>query len=259
MPFRFQAHYALLTYAQCGNLDPFHVNDHLGQLGAECIIGRENHSDGGIHLHAFVDFGRKFSSRNERVFDVDGCHPNVAPGRRTPEKMWDYATKDGDVVAGGLERPRGKGLSETGKAWSSIVLAETREEFFALVEELDPRSLCVNFPSLRCYADWRFRPDRIDYVSPPGVSFSTDQFPELDDWVQRTLVGYEGHGESLFFACLARRCGGPLRGGTPSLRGAPLPPHPSLARGRRYTSSARGPPGGLRLYSILFCNGITQC
>lgn len=47
MPFRFAARFALLTYAQCGDLDPFAVNDHLGSLGAECIVGRENHGDGG--------------------------------------------------------------------------------------------------------------------------------------------------------------------------------------------------------------------
>lgn len=244
MPFRFAARYALLTYAQSDDLDEWHVNDHLGQLGAECIIGRENHQDGGIHLHAFVDFGRKFQSRNERIFDVDGRHPNIKIGLRTPEKMWDYATKDGDVVAGGLERPGGEGLSETGKAWSRIVLAETREEFFALVEELDPRSLCVNFPALRTYAEWKFRPTRDPYISPPGISFSTDQFPELADWVQRTLVGHEGTGKSSF-NYLARRCGGSLRGGTPSLRGAPLPPRPSLARGRRYTVRLGGLPAAL--------------
>ena len=98
--FRFQARYALLTYAQCGDLDPFAVVNHLAELGAECIIGRENHSDGGLHLHAFVDFGRKYRTRNTRAFDVQGCHPNVSPSRGTPEEGFDYAIKDGDVVAG---------------------------------------------------------------------------------------------------------------------------------------------------------------
>ena len=62
MTFRFAAQYGLLTYAQSGELDPFRVVDHLGNLGAECIIGRESHSDGGLHLHAFFMFERKFES-----------------------------------------------------------------------------------------------------------------------------------------------------------------------------------------------------
>ena len=102
MTFRFAARYGLLTYAQSGELDPFRVVNHLADLGAECIIGREDHADGGVHLHAFFMFERKFESRNVRVFDVDGCHPNIVRGYGTPEKGWDYATKDGDVVGGGL-------------------------------------------------------------------------------------------------------------------------------------------------------------
>lgn len=195
MPFRFAARYVLLTYAQCGDLDPFRVVEHLGSLGAECIIGREDHADGGIHLHAFTDFNRKFQSRNERVFDVDGRHPNVLIGRRTPEAMWDYATKDGDVVAGGLERPSGEGLSETSSKWSRILLAETREEFFALIQELDPRALCVSFGSIRTYADWRYRPTPDPYQHPSSVRLCTDQYPELDDWVQRNLARHETGGK----------------------------------------------------------------
>jgi len=105
MPFKFEAKYGLLTYAQCQNLDPFRVVTHLSEIGAECIIGREDHSNGGTHLHAFFMFERKFATRNERIFDVDGFHPNIVRGYGTPEKGWDYATKDGNIVAGGLQRP----------------------------------------------------------------------------------------------------------------------------------------------------------
>ena len=100
--FRFQARYALLTYAQCGELDPFRVVEHLGSLRAECIIGRESHVTGGLHLHAFVGWERKFSTRDCRAFDVDGHHPNIVASYGTPESGWDYACKEGDIVAGGL-------------------------------------------------------------------------------------------------------------------------------------------------------------
>lgn len=78
--FSFNARYALLTYAQCGDLDPFAVSDHFTELGAECIVAREDHADGGTHLHSFVDFGRKYRVDPEPyrpdpqfVFDLTGA------------------------------------------------------------------------------------------------------------------------------------------------------------------------------------------
>lgn len=191
MPFQFKRRYALVTYAQCANLDAFEVCNLFSSLHAECIIGRENHADGGVHLHAFVDFGREYSTRSERQFDVGGFHPNVLPGKKTPEKMWDYATKDGNVVAGGLERPNGGAVPATRDVWADIFMAETRDEFFRLCGELAPRSLICSFPSISKYADWKFRPERLEYTTPAGYTFDTTQFPELDEWVRDNLEGYQ--------------------------------------------------------------------
>ena len=198
MPFRFQAKYGLLTYAQCGDLDPFAVVEHLGRLGAECIIGRETHEDGGLHLHAFFMFERKFESRNERVFDVDGRHPNIVRGYRTPELGYDYATKDGDIVGGGLARPTSDPVSEASSKWATIILQPSREEFYEAVARLDPRSLCVNFNSLRAYADWKYRDSVEPYTTPPGLSFETSDFPELSRWVEENLVGQSSKCGSAF-------------------------------------------------------------
>lgn len=185
--FRFRSKHVLLTYAQCGDLDPFSVNDHLGSIGAECIIGREDHADGGIHLHAFAMWERQFETRNVRLFDVDGCHPNVSPVRRTPETAYDYAIKDGDVVAGGLERPSGNSVASTGGKWADIIAAPTRDEFFARLAELDPRALCVSFGNLRTYADWKYRPDPAEYATPAGIRFDTSRAPQLDGWCRSNL------------------------------------------------------------------------
>lgn len=187
MTFRFAARYVLLTYAQCGDLDPFEVVRSLGDLGAECIIGREDHADGGCHLHAFADFKRKFQSRNVRIFDVDGKHPNVQPCKTTPEQMYDYAIKDGDIVAGGLTRPDGTSVSEAGSKWTECLLAESREEFFETVARVDPRALCCSFSSLRAYADWKYRPIMDAYQTPVGISFDTTEVPQLSQWIQRNL------------------------------------------------------------------------
>lgn len=190
MSFRFAARYGLLTYPQCGDLDPWAIVAMLGDLGAECIIGREGHADGGIHLHAFFMFERKFESRNVRVFDVDGHHPNIVRGYSTPEKGATYATKEGDVVAGGLDMESlRKPVSDTGGVWAQIILSESREEFFEACARLAPRSLCCSFSSLTCYADWRYRPEPVPYATPSGLSFDTGGHPELSAWVSHNLEG----------------------------------------------------------------------
>lgn len=187
MTFRFAAKHVLLTYAQCGTLDPWAVNNHLGSLGAECIIARETHADGGLHLHAFVEFERKFDSRNVRIFDVDGCHPNISQSYGTPEKGFDYAIKDGDVVAGGLQRPRGMGISSTRSKWHDIIDSPNREDFFATIASLDPRTLCVSFGNLVKYADWKYRVETQPYSTPPDIQFETGGIPRLGKWVRDNL------------------------------------------------------------------------
>ena len=84
--FDYHFRYALITYSQCGDLSPERVGERFQELGALLVIGRENHADGGIHLHCFVDFGRKRRFRRVTCFDVDGRHPNIEQSRGTPEK-----------------------------------------------------------------------------------------------------------------------------------------------------------------------------
>lgn len=210
MPFAINAKYVLLTYSQCGDLDGFSVMDHISGLGGECIIGRESHANGGVHLHVFCDFGRKFRSRRTDVFDVGGFHPNVVPSKGTPEKGYDYSIKDGDVICGGLGRPEPSGVSNgTAVAkWSRITGADCREEFWDLVHQLDPKSAACSFTQLTKYCDWKFAVDPPDYVNPTGVSFVGGEVDGRDDWLSQSGIG---SGEPLI--------GNALR--LPRCRGAP--------------------------------------
>lgn len=192
MTFRFQSKYALITYSQCGSLDPFRVMDHFSSLGAECIIGRELHMDGGTHLHVFVDFGRKFSSRKANVFDVGESHPNIRKSWGNPEKGYDYAIKDGDVCCGGLGRPEprpGRDGSIYAK-WTAITEAEDRESFWELVHELDPKSAATAFSQLQRYADWKFEPRPIIYKSPDNAIFHGGASDGRDRWLEQSGIGH---------------------------------------------------------------------
>lgn len=180
--FYFSARYVLLTYSQSGDLSEWSVLDHISSLGAECIIGREDHADGGTHLHVFCDFGRKKQSRRSDFFDVEGHHPNIVPSRGRAGEGWDYATKDGNVVAGGLERPGGGGLPSTPDKWREIIGAESREEFFDLLRELDPKTLVTKWSELNRYADSAYATEHEPYVGPSGLEFELGMVPELARW-----------------------------------------------------------------------------
>lgn len=188
MTFDFHARYGLFTYSQSEGLCHWAVLDHFVSLGAECIIAKEEHADGGTHLHVFADWGRRKRYRRQSFADVLGFHPNISPSRGTPANGWDYATKDGDILAGGLARPDESGNSVRGKdqIWHQILDANTREQFFELVRELAPGDLARSYPSLSKYADWRYAPEKHVYRGPERTDprFQISHLPELDGWCE---------------------------------------------------------------------------
>lgn len=184
--------YALITYPQCGSLDPWRVVDHFAEHRAECIVGRELHADGGIHLHVFVDFGRQFSSRTASVFDVGGCHPNIKKSRGTPEKGYDYAIKDGDVVAGGLGRPphsSGDGSRTAHTIWATITSAETSDRFWELCHELAPEHVARSFAGLSKYVEWKYRAVDEPYATPDGVWIDASASEGINEWINQARLG----------------------------------------------------------------------
>lgn len=196
MSFYFCARYGLFTYSQSDGIDHWAVLDCFSTLGAECIIAREDHADGGTHLHVFADFGRRFRSRSATIFDVEGYHPNVSASRGKPDEGYDYATKDGDIIAGGLQRPDGitrrKGDSANDQKWGEIASAESRDEFWRLVRELDPKSLVVHFPALSKFADWQYAPKRVEYESPENIKFFGGEIDGRDAWAEQAFANTAG-------------------------------------------------------------------
>lgn len=203
-PFQFHARYALLTYPQCDGLDPFQVSDHLSSLGGECIVAREDHRDGGSHLHAFVDFGKPFRSRRTDVFDVGGYHPNISPTKQTPSAGYDYACKDGDICAGGLARPPDT-IPSKSAGYDEIFDAATRDEFFERCREFAPRLLLGSFGSLCKYADWRFRVDPEPYRHDDSLRFNLEPFPELLGWASGALGDQRSVSTLFLFSSHTRR------------------------------------------------------
>ncbi|AJC52529.1 replication-associated protein [bromus associated gemycircularvirus 1] len=198
--FDLHCRYALLTYAQCGELSADAVGEFLQGMGFSCVVGREDHQDGGVHLHCFVDFGRKRRFRRVDVFDVEGRHPNISPSKGTPAKGYDYAIKDGRIEYCSLDRPGPAEKSGTIEKWSRITSASDRESFWDLVHELDPKSAACCHTQLQKYCDWKFAVIPAKYEHPPGITFFGGDLDGRDDWLQQSGIGL---GEPLLGICLS--------------------------------------------------------
>lgn len=192
MTFRFQAKYGLLTYPQSDGLDPWRINAVLAGLGCECIVAKELHTDGGTHYHAFFMHSSKLRTRDARAFDVDGYHPNILRGVKTPHAMYDYATKDGDVVAGGLQRPDEEpAKTDSDDFWRRVFDASTREETLRAAQESSVSLFGRYFFQVRAIAEGKTMQNPLHYVSPPSLEWELRSYPELTDWCT-TYLGRRG-------------------------------------------------------------------
>lgn len=142
--FKFDAHRAFLTYPQ-SNFDAARLHEFLDGLAGVlwARIANESHESGEPHVHAVLQFGRRFQSRNCRVFDFEGRHPNVQPVRDVRRAL-DYVTKEGHYTDFGTVPSFDKKRS----------VAELRE--LAAGDEGDYLQACAESGLQYCYAK-RFR------------------------------------------------------------------------------------------------------
>lgn len=186
---RLQFRYVLLTYAQAAGLDTQALCNLFNELNAKYVIGRENHADGGIHYHCFLDFGKKWRSSNMAAFDVEGYHPNISPSKGRAAGGWRYATKDGDIVAQTLDEPTGQSKGPTMQdRCASAISADTRAEFDRIMREELPDVLLRSYTSVKGYATDRFTEEKAVYQHPECLEVDTSAYPDLHEWYQRNVV-----------------------------------------------------------------------
>lgn len=90
-----------LTYSQSGDLSQQQLLDHLKTLGllTNWYISKEEHKDGGKHLHAWVQYAAKIDTEDVRYFDLGLLHPNILKPREN--KNWiNYVIKFGNFICG---------------------------------------------------------------------------------------------------------------------------------------------------------------
>lgn len=123
MPFKFDSTTFFLTYPQ----SDFENDAIIRELNAICELAwaracREEHEDGQPHTHVVGAFKRRFQSRNERVFDVSGRHPNIQSVRSIARAL-DYVSKEGNFTDYG-EVP----VKKAKRAWSDVLEAAKGSE-----------------------------------------------------------------------------------------------------------------------------------
>ncbi|ALE29576.1 replication associated protein [Lake Sarah-associated circular virus-2] len=170
-----------LTYPRCAiTAETFQLWLESTFTPTYLVIGSELHQDGTPHVHVCFTLDTALRTRDERVFDFHGHHPNIVRPRAI-KKCIDYVKKDGNFIESG-EPPAMK------RKWSELQTATTSEEFFKTALEISPRDYYLNQERLEYMARKLFKPVVPTYV-PQWVDFNIPQ--ELSDWIdQRHEVCY---------------------------------------------------------------------
>jgi len=178
--FRFSAKNIFLTYPRC-DVDKEDALAHFNQLFPDnefkYTISREQHQDGGYHLHVLLSFSNKLNIRNASHFDLSGFHPNIQPVRslRNVDK---YTKKDKDYISTIEDAPAG---------WADAVAATSRESFLQACKEASKRDWILQQDRIISYANTYF-PE----PTPTVTLYDHDSFrptQDMIDWAVNNLFG----------------------------------------------------------------------
>lgn len=175
--FRFHAKRVFLTYPQCGELSRERVRDSLVQThGAKYYcVARESHLDGNYHIHAYGEWDGVFSTRDVRIFDVDGQHPNIQPVRSS-RRVLEYIQKSDSDVLANVESLDG------GRVHYGSILqdAASRDDFLERVAQRYPRDYVLGWGRLQEFCRAKYPEPRVEY-KPRWTEYANEP-AELGQW-----------------------------------------------------------------------------
>nr|WAE42523.1 MAG: replication associated protein [Cressdnaviricota sp.] len=188
MPFKFDAQVFFLTYPRCD----VSIEELYAALVTVCPVKwaricSEQHADGGRHLHAVGSFDKRFQSKNERIFDIQGNHPNIQRCRSIKQSLG-YVSKDGDYQDfGTIPKQQEK------RAWTDIVASSQGAEMDWLQvchEERIQQHVAKRLREVSFAGD----EDMDEYDCRPIDSRCYDKLPLL--WTSTIVVGPPGIGKT---------------------------------------------------------------
>jgi len=184
--FAFDGRDVFLTYPQCRGLSKERLRDFLQvELGVRrYLVAGELHSDGEPHLHAYASWDTRRRYVGERVFDVDGHHPNIQKPR-SAKAVAEYCAKyDIEALRNFELTELESGSGRTG--WRDLLRdCPDQSTFLARVEEHYPRDLCLSLGRLLEFCQWRFGDVRPEYTGRERGEFLEPD--ELSAWVGTSI------------------------------------------------------------------------
>lgn len=193
MVFKFDSCYVFLTYPHSSfTHDEFHQWLESVCPTEWCRVASESHADGDPHVHCVAKFVRRFQSRQERVFDYQGRHPNIQQVRSVPKAIA-YVAKDGQFTDYGSV-PESSTKRSISEALSLAGQADEGDYLKACLEAKVPFQYAKRFRELE-FAD-KTCVIGDDYVANPEWECATLQSKALSGNVCSVLVGPTGCGKS---------------------------------------------------------------
>lgn len=177
--FQFNAKSLFATYAQINDdVTKEFARDFFTALGAsKYAIGEERHQDGGRHLHCFIQWPTPYRTRDPRIFDILGCHPNIQ-NPRDKAAVFEYCCKDGNFL-------RNFEL-EAKRKWSEILAeANTKEVFLDAVRSNYARDYVLSYERLEYFTDKHFKKQHLEYL-PECVQWSGVP-PSIQEWLEQEI------------------------------------------------------------------------
>lgn len=227
----------MLTYSCPVNMEenPIECKEDLMEFlkelpGLQCaVVSKELHENGKSHFHAAIQFEDKFRTRNLKVFDFKGVHPNIGTtGNFT--KMVNYVTKEGDYISHNLDvaallkktkddKPMGKKDKLAESYSQAFALAEEGNitEAKKLIQRVDPIRWATDrvriTATLSSMADSAIAEKHkreiktTRWVTPLATLDVRQKEPE-EDWIRvNVLVGKSGIGKTEFAQFLLKQAG----------------------------------------------------
>lgn len=146
--FCFHAIRVFLTYPKCDlEKEVLLEQAQTKHKALSYTIGREKHQDGTWHLHAVIVFEEKLHSHDNRIFDLEGHHPNIKKiaTNRALKNFQTYARKDGNFITN-----------------EHMVLGKREQLFTDVLKEgltpmfvrNHPEIMSLNYHSIRCWINF---------------------------------------------------------------------------------------------------------
>lgn len=161
--FQLNAKNIALTYPRC-DIHPQAMFDWLkDNFSPEAVcVAQETHKDGGFHLHAYLRFEKALYTRNQKLFDVDGFHPNVQ-GCREVKNWVTYIKKQGNIIT--------TDNIDFKDGWEELLMAPNKTEFISAIRKNRPRDYILNRQRIEYHAQKEYFRTAVENPLRPLDSF----------------------------------------------------------------------------------------